>query len=460
MPRMGQPSAIARWCNQLCFDLMAWQDRLPGLRRAMREIDVFQRRSPEEIAEHQKRQLRRLITHAYETVPYYQRIFKERGLHPDAIRTPADLVALPYLTKSLILENYTELLSSAFTAAQIHTTRTGGTTGSRMDFARDNACRVPKEGAALCFESWAGWSLGRPLGLLWPAAMDVASARTWRGAVKDRFYRRTLMLYAYQLNAEIMTGFVHEIARVQPAVLRGFVNPLHEFAQYLETTGQSLPPLEGIVSTGETLYPHQRALMEKIYACPVYNSYRSRELGPVAQECTHQVGLHLNAHGLICESLSTGETPELVCTDLYNYGMPFIRYRTGDSGSLDAAPCSCGRNTPRIVDLGGRLADVLITRDGRTIQPGALIAYVVLGAPGPLGQMQIIHEAFERFIIYITADPPISSEVCAYQLAKLKEYFGEDTQIEYREVDALPREASGKMLFSKCLISKRLGGAS
>lgn len=456
MPGMSHASAITRWFNQLSFDFMARHDRLPGLRRAMQEIDACQYRPPEEIEAHQRRELRRLVQHAYATVPYYRRIFDERDLRPAAIRSTADLAALPFLTKALVQEHYDDLLSRAFGPSEIHTTRTGGTTAARMTFARDNASRIPKEGAALCFESWAGWSIGRPLGIVWPAAMDLAQAPTWRGRVKNRLYRRTMMFYAYQSNVEILSGFVREIKRTRPAMLRGFVNPLYELAQHCETTGERLPPLEGIVTTGEMLAPHQRVFMEQIFACPVFDSYRSRELGPIAQECLQQNGLHLNAHGLICESLDVDAVPELVCTDLYNYGMPFIRYRTGDSGILAAEPCPCGRNTPRIVDLGGRLADVLLTRDGRRIQPGALIAYVVLGAPGRIGQMQIVQEAYERLVVYITTDPPISTDVRAFQIAKLKEYFGEATEVEYREVPALPREASGKTIFSKCLIERKI----
>ena len=47
--------------------------------------------------------------------------------------------------------------------------------------------------------------------------------------------------------------------------------------------------------------------------------------------------------------------------------MPLIRYRTGDRGRLETAPCRCGSRLKRLVDLSGRfgagypLGDDLLT---------------------------------------------------------------------------------------------------
>ncbi|NLZ29884.1 MAG: phenylacetate--CoA ligase, partial [Methanomicrobiales archaeon] len=53
--------------------------------------------SREEHAAYQAEALSRLLDHAYENVPYYRRIFDDRGLVPGDIRTPADLHLLPPL---------------------------------------------------------------------------------------------------------------------------------------------------------------------------------------------------------------------------------------------------------------------------------------------------------------------------------------------------------------------------
>ena len=42
--------------------------------------------SKEKLEEYQMRQLERLLKHAYENVPYYRRVFDERGLKPKDIQ--------------------------------------------------------------------------------------------------------------------------------------------------------------------------------------------------------------------------------------------------------------------------------------------------------------------------------------------------------------------------------------
>ncbi|MCC7555683.1 MAG: phenylacetate--CoA ligase family protein, partial [Methanoculleus marisnigri] len=46
--------------------------------------------SREELAAYQAQALSRLLDHAYRNVPYYRRVFQERGLVPEDIRTPDD----------------------------------------------------------------------------------------------------------------------------------------------------------------------------------------------------------------------------------------------------------------------------------------------------------------------------------------------------------------------------------
>jgi len=54
--------------------------------------------SREQLEEYQLEQLSKLLHHAYENVPYYRRVFDERGLKPRDIQDLKDLQKLPYLT--------------------------------------------------------------------------------------------------------------------------------------------------------------------------------------------------------------------------------------------------------------------------------------------------------------------------------------------------------------------------
>jgi len=67
--------------------------------------------SREQLEEYQLEQLGRLLEHAYENVPYYRRVFDERGLKPKDIQDFKDLQQLPYLTKEIIQNNLSDLVA-------------------------------------------------------------------------------------------------------------------------------------------------------------------------------------------------------------------------------------------------------------------------------------------------------------------------------------------------------------
>ena len=62
--------------------------------------------SKERLEEYQMQQLEKLLKHAYENVPYYRRVFNERGLKPKDIQDVEDLKKLPHLTKDKFRYNF------------------------------------------------------------------------------------------------------------------------------------------------------------------------------------------------------------------------------------------------------------------------------------------------------------------------------------------------------------------
>ncbi len=57
----------------------------------------------------------------------------------------------------------------------------------------------------------------------------------------------------------------------------------------------------------------------------------------------------------------------LISTPLFNYAFPLFRYNTGDVGKITIGRCGCGRGLSKISELGGRIRDFIILKDGRHI---------------------------------------------------------------------------------------------
>jgi phenylacetate-CoA ligase len=71
----------------------------------------------------------------------------------------------------------------------------------------------------------------------------------------------------------------------------------------------------------------------------------------------------------------------LVLTNLVSTVMPMIRYRTGDIVTLSRQRCPCGLNLHSVKVSGGRVADFVVTADGRWI-PGYAFIYICRSVSG------------------------------------------------------------------------------
>jgi len=90
--------------------------------------------SASQIEAYQNEQLQRLIEHAFQYVPYYRDIMRQRKLTPADIRTRNDLYKLPILTKEDVRKNFDRLLAENVDKKQLVLERTSGTTGTPLRF--------------------------------------------------------------------------------------------------------------------------------------------------------------------------------------------------------------------------------------------------------------------------------------------------------------------------------------
>ena len=83
---------------------------------------------------------------------------------------------------------------------------------------------------------------------------------------------------------------------------------------------------------------------------------------------------------------------EIIATDLWNYGMPFIRYQMGDVGVKSGRLCSCGRGLPLLQEVTGRISDFFIDSKGGLVH-GEYFTHLFYGIEG-VEQFQLIQEKF------------------------------------------------------------------
>ncbi len=129
--------------------------------------------------------------------------------------------------------------------------------------------------------------------------------------------------------------------------------------------------------------PATRERIEKGLGVETFDHTGATEIGAHGFSCSARDGVHINESEFIAEILDarTGEARdegdgELVLTNLGRWGMPVIRYRTGDRVRAVRGACSCGRTLVKLAGgIAGRVDDMVTVR-GVNVFPSAIEAIV------------------------------------------------------------------------------------
>jgi phenylacetate-CoA ligase len=184
--------------------------------------------------------------------------------------------------------------------------------------------------------------------------------------------------------------------------------------------------------------------VEEALGVPVFNTYGSREFMSIGGECEYGGGLHVHAENLVVETRdeSAADPSEILITDLHNYGMPFVRYETGDLGRLAGGACCCGRGLPVLAAIDGRVLDVLRTVDGRTV-PGEFFPHLLKDIP-EIAEFRVEQKRSDRLIILAVLTRPLSAGSRNLLRREVANVFGAGTVCELEPVDRIPPLKSGK----------------
>lgn len=173
--------------------------------------------------------------------------------------------------------------------------------------------------------------------------------------------------------------------------------------------------------------------------------YGGAEVPFMAAECEAGQGMHLNPdffveflHPETREPVGPGEPAVMVVTELGRQAYPMIRYWTGDvTAGYDDASCSCGRTTPRIGRILGRVGDIPRVK-GLFVVPRQVQAS--LERVGGLGRFQLVIDRPRRqdtLLVRIEAEHQRREEV----VEALKDGIRLTCEVELVGPGSLPADA-------------------
>ncbi len=394
--------------------------------------------------------LRTILRHAVAQVPYYQRLFQERRMAPDDIRSPEDLKRLPVLTKDRLRNHFSELTARDAARWRPRVEQTSGSTGSAVRFYVDRPSNVLEFVHYWRFWGWAGYRLGDRFAEL--SAEEFLPFER-HAATRVRFQRATgrLLMNSLLLARGQRDDWAHVLREYRPRFLKGLPSNLYVLALLLGERPRGLA-LQAVFSQGEQLLEHQRRRIEEVFQCPVYDAYGQMERTAAITQCpSGRYHVHMD-YGLVeFEEVPGLEPPgsdsriaEILGTSLHNRVMPLIRYRTGDYVELkkEACPCPCGRSFPVVESLLGRQTAVVMSPDHRAVTA----LYVVLDRVPGILLGQILQDRIDHLRLRIACDPGQRGRIDTALRAQLRRFLGTAMKIDftYETIEEILRDHPGK----------------
>ena len=418
----------------------------------LNELNTTQWQTEESLLQLQQNKLQQMVAYAYQYVPYYKQIFDEAGFHPDDLRRdPAALRKLPTIDKTTVREHFDRMQTTeALRRKQLGKKSTSGSTGHPLVFMQDHNFRDYVTADIQRHLGWAGWKMGDPHAYIWGASFEASARQTLRTRLIDWTWNRFLT-NAFLMTEESMMDFAEHIRRRRPQLLFGYASSLHRFAQFVRNGPHKDIRFDGVFSSAERLVPVVRDYVEEVFQCRTFDRYGTLELGGVACECEAHTGLHVSVENNYVEiqenerPTDPGEVGDLIVTNLNNFGMPFIRYRIGDTGAwYDGPECPCGRAAPMLQTVRGRIVESFQTRDGRTAWAGfAGAGYSNLAHPA-IKQFQVVQKNLDLMTVRLVTDAEVPQTTLDAVAQAIQVAFGENVVVTFEFLDEIPALPSGK----------------
>ena len=400
--------------------------------------------------------LRRLLAHAFETVPYYRRIYAEAGFsqHDFSRFEIEDLKLLPYLEKEEVRRFCrTELLSDRrepggrFFASS-------GSTGTPTSILYSHAFHQKWSAA---FEArirhWAGLNKDVPRGMIGGRRV-VASAESPPPYYRYNRFEKQTYFSAYHISKSAAPNYLEGMREHDVEYMTGYAVSNFLLARMFDDLTLQAPELRAVVVSSEKLTTEMRNMFKKVYGCRTFDSYSGVEAcGLISENSAGELVVSpdvaivefLDAHG---KEVAPDEEGELVCTGLLNFDQPLIRYRIGDVARLSKKKTSeLGLEMPIVEEISGRIEDVVTGPDGREM---VRFHGIFIDLAGLLAA-QVVQEKVDWIHVNAITDSRFGKAEERTIEERIRSQLG-DVHVTVERVKELARNSSGKTpaVISKC----------
>ena len=416
----------------------------------------------ERLAAIQDRNARRMVAHAYATVPFYREAMDATGLRPEDIAGARDLALLPLVNGEQLALEPERFRSSAFEPARCLEVFTSGTS-SRPKVVRYDAGAVMRAMAhRLRWKAVTRRLLG---GIRRPRSLALTTAVNESVAIEE-FQHRHLLMPAllgrrrdHSVASAGLAACADRLDRVRPDLLFGYGSLVGALFRWAHEIGRELHRPRLVIYAADRMSEADRTLIEQGYGIPVAASYAAMETLTLAYQCERRAGYHVQVDDVAVRvvgsdgvDVAPGGRGRIVVSNLFNRATVLLNYGLGDVVTVGRGRCPCGRTLPILECVDGRSNDWIALPDGGREHPWELVD-VLEAVPGTI-QVQLVQEALRRFVVRALPVRADGAAAVSRGLADaLRRRLGADLEVSVELVERMPAGPTGKVrnVISHCV---------
>jgi phenylacetate-CoA ligase len=397
--------------------------------------------------DYQTIELRKLLTHAFENVPYYNDKYKKAGFTLEKFQKfeLEQLTQLPFLEKEELRKlGKTSLLSIKIKPGGAFHSSSGSTGTPTSIYYSKQMHQIWTAGYEARVKNWAGVSKDMVRGMIGGRRI-LPEANGKPPYFRYNYFEKMVYYSAYHISADTALNYIRGMEKHNVDYMMGYAMSNFFLARFINELEINGPELKAVITSSEKLTPAMREAFQKAYGCETFDTWSGVEACAQISECEKH-SLHESPDIGILETIDptgkytqVGETGEAVCTSLINYDQPLIRYRCGDVLRPSAKQCSCGRNLKVYDEIVGRLEDVVIGLDGREM---VRFHGVFVNLPNII-EGQVIQFTQTKFEIKVVVAKMLSEREEAVIRNRMRSQLG-DIQLLIKPVEQIPRGNNGK----------------
>ncbi len=359
---------------------------------------------------------------------------------------------LPLVDKEDFLKNEENMLTKSFKKKDLYSADTSGNSGEPFKFYKNKEAHARTWGSLKYMYEKYGLTFKSKQARFY--GISLGSKKYIIEKIKDWIMNR-VRFNVFDQSDVMMEKILRKAKKTKFEYLEGYTSAIFVLSSYLVKNNIVLksvcPSLKICFVTADMCNPEKRRIIEQALGVQVVNQYGTSEVSIIAQSEKNDEWLFVDEN--ICfeiinekgEIAKSGESGQVVITDLFNKAMPIIRYKINDIATLFDETVGDNTRLKKFL-FDGREYEKIYLPSGR-VASGWTIYYLlqnIFNTMGVLKNFTIRQTKLDTFVFELVATQHLNDLEIENIQKRLDKYLEPGLKFELKYVDHIVLEKSGK----------------